>query len=110
MAHDGQNQFLANSVVVEDLLNKTARSVGFVSDLLEAAVLVVGKTVSDEHGYVSSKSIDDNQTAAHGLAWLATYVEALKQMQKWAEKIDSQGRFGETEKLITQITHYSNYS
>ena len=103
MAHDGQNQFLANSVVVEDLLNKTARSVGRISDLLEAAVSVVGEMVSDEHGYVSSKSIDDNQTATHGLAWLATYVEALKQMQKWAEKIDTEGRFGETEKLITQI-------
>jgi (2S)-methylsuccinyl-CoA dehydrogenase len=44
-----------------------------------------------------------NQTAAHGLAWLATYVEALRQMNAWARRLDQDGTFGEVEQLILQI-------
>ncbi len=40
------------------------------------------------------------QHAAHGLAWLATYVEALRQMARWAEELDQAGRLGEIERLI----------
>ena len=40
------------------------------------------------------------QHAAHGLAWLATYVEALRQMARWAEELDQAGRLGEIERVI----------
>lgn len=46
---------------------------------------------------------DAHQHASHGLAWLATYVEALRQLAAWAERIDGEGRFGDTERLILQI-------
>lgn len=54
-------------------------------------------------GKISSAKIEANQTAAHSLAWLATYVEALRQMQAWAEKLTETGTFGEMEQLIHQI-------
>ena len=44
--------------------------------------------------------IDAEQHAAHGLAWLATYVEALRQMQAWSERLTTAGSFGEIEQLI----------
>ena len=44
--------------------------------------------------------VDQAQHAAHGLAWFSTYVEALRQMQRWAEQLQTQGKFGETEQLI----------
>jgi len=47
--------------------------------------------------------VEENQTASHGLAWLATYAQSLRQMQDWAEKLDAVGKFGETEQLILQI-------
>jgi (2S)-methylsuccinyl-CoA dehydrogenase len=47
--------------------------------------------------------VEAEQTAAHGLAWLATYVEALAQMQVWAEKLLADNKFGEVEQLIHQI-------
>ncbi|MEM9579091.1 MAG: acyl-CoA dehydrogenase family protein, partial [Pseudomonadota bacterium] len=37
------------------------------------------------------------------LAWLATYVESLVQMQEWAERMEADGTFGEIEQLIHQI-------
>jgi (2S)-methylsuccinyl-CoA dehydrogenase len=52
---------------------------------------------------VSADLIEQNQTAAHGLAWLATYAQSLRQMQKWAEALESNGKFGEIEQLIHQI-------
>jgi (2S)-methylsuccinyl-CoA dehydrogenase len=54
-------------------------------------------------GRVSGALLEENQTAAHGLAWLATYVESLRQMQAWAERLHGEGKFGEVEQLIHQI-------
>jgi hypothetical protein len=36
---------------------------------------------------VSRALLEANQTATHGLAWLATYVESLRQMQAWAKRL-----------------------
>ena len=41
--------------------------------------------------------LDAEQAAGHGLAWLATYVEALRQMLRWAERLMAAGRFGRAE-------------
>ena len=47
--------------------------------------------------------IDAAQAAAHGLAWLATYVEALRQMLGWARRLSEDGRLGEIETLLLDI-------
>ena len=44
--------------------------------------------------------LDAAQAAAHGLAWLATYVEALRQMLGWARRLEAEGRLGEIERLL----------
>ena len=43
---------------------------------------------------------DAAQAAVHGLAWLATYVEALRQLLGWARRLCAARRFGETERLL----------
>lgn len=47
-----------------------------------------------------SGGIDNAQHSAHGFAWLSTYVEALRQMQRWAEGLNQAGKLGELEALI----------
>jgi len=103
MAHDGQDQFLTQKALLKDVIDQTGRSAEVVSVVLERAIETVRSKVSQD-GRVSATLIELNQTAAHGLAWLATYVESLKQMQKWAETLQTEGRFGETEQLILQIS------
>jgi (2S)-methylsuccinyl-CoA dehydrogenase len=44
--------------------------------------------------------LDVEQAAGHGLAWLATYVEALRQMLGWARRLTAAGRFGRPEQLL----------
>ena len=90
------------SIILDNLLELTAAAVAPVDAVLEKAVTSVRALVSAD-GRVSAALIEQHQTAAHGLAWLATYAQALRQMQKWAEKLSGEGRFGETEQLIHQI-------
>ena len=47
--------------------------------------------------------IDNAQHSAHGLAWLATTVEALRQMHGWARRLKDEGSFGEFERLILAV-------
>jgi (2S)-methylsuccinyl-CoA dehydrogenase len=104
MAHDGQDLAfqLENSTTIVDLLDKTREASAALNVLFETAreqmkseVVVDGKT--------SGKLLEDNQDAAHGLAWLATYSTAMQQMQSWAEKLEADGEFGEIEQLLHQI-------
>ncbi len=102
MAHDGQDMPLAEGRILPDLLDLTGAAVAPAEAILDKAVEVLkAKVVKD--GRVSGALIETHQTAAHGLAWLATYVEALRQMQKWAERMQAEGKFGEVEQLIHQI-------
>ena len=102
MAHDGQNPNFENAVILDDLLNLTAAAIAPVEAVFERAKASVKARISED-GRVSGALIEANQTAAHGLAWLATYSQSLKQMQAWAEGLDANGQFGETEQLLHQI-------
>jgi (2S)-methylsuccinyl-CoA dehydrogenase len=48
----------------------------------------------------AANGLDGAQTAAHGFAWLATYVEGLRQMLGWARRLAHENRFGEIEQLL----------
>ena len=89
-------------VLLDNLLALTGAAVIPVQAVLEIAKDKVRDLVT-EQGRVSGALIEAHQTAAHGLAWLATYTQALRQMQAWAERLNAEGKFGETEQLIHQI-------
>jgi (2S)-methylsuccinyl-CoA dehydrogenase len=69
--------------------------------LLANAKATVREAVSRD-GRIDSAALDREQRAAHGLAWLATTVEALRQMLRWARALDREKRFGELERLIVE--------
>ena len=102
MAHDGQDNPVASSATLPGLLSLTSDAIPAIEGFLDLATTRVRDLVTED-GKVSGALLEANQTAAHGLAWLATYVEALRQMQGWAERLEGEGRFGETEALIHQI-------
>lgn len=93
---------MTNPVILDDLLNLTGASIAPAEAVLDAAKSKL-RDLTVVEGRVSGAAIEENQCAAHGLAWLATYVEALRQMQKWANQLNEQGKFGEVEQLIHQI-------
>ena len=102
MAHDGQDITMAQPVVLNGLLALTGAAIAPVESVLEKAKEKL-RTLVVVDGRVSGSAIETHQCAAHGLAWLATYVEALRQMQNWASRLNEQGKFSEIEQLIHQI-------
>ena len=103
MAHDGQDMTnMTSQPVLPDLLTLTGAALPAVQSVFDRARDTVREMVTAE-GRVSGALVEANQTAAHGLAWLATYNQSLQQMQKWAEALDAQGKFGEMEQLLHQI-------
>jgi len=54
-------------------------------------------------GAIDAAALDREQIAVHGFAWMATYVEALRQIRLWAARLDDSGEFGETEALILAV-------
>ncbi|HSM95735.1 MAG TPA: acyl-CoA dehydrogenase family protein, partial [Rhizomicrobium sp.] len=83
------------------LLSRCDRAVTAAEKLLAGARAAVAAKVTI-NGKVDAKAIDREQRAVHAFAWYATYVEALRQMARWARKLDGEKRFGEIEKLILQ--------
>jgi (2S)-methylsuccinyl-CoA dehydrogenase len=102
MAHDGQDIAMAQPPLLDDLLGLTGAAVAPAEALLAEATESVRAAVSTD-GRISSAAMDAEQSATHGLAWLATYVESLRQVQNWATRLSEAGNFGDVEQLVHQI-------
>ncbi len=104
MALDGQNAAMQteNYIVMPDLLATTQQALESLDTLLKEAKGTVKSLVAKD-GRISSSLMEQHQAAAHGLSWLATYHESMRQMQNWATKLTEAGEFGEAEQLLHQI-------
>lgn len=79
-----------------------SEAVSAISDLVAEATRRVRARVWVD-GRLDPARLETEQAAAHGLAWLATYAEALREAAAYAERLAEEGRFGETEALLTRI-------
>jgi (2S)-methylsuccinyl-CoA dehydrogenase len=69
--------------------------------LADATVKVRERVVMD--GRLAPRLLDREQRATHGLSWLATYVEAVRQLAAYAERSSDAAQLGETEELLVRI-------
>ena len=58
---------------------------------------------TETDGKLDSAKLEAEQRATHGLAWYATYANALTQLGDYAARMREEGRFGEAEELVTGI-------
>ena len=70
--------------------------------LLADAVAKVREKVVVE-GQPIARLFDREQRATHGLAWLATYVEAVRQLAAYTERMARAGTLGEIEENVVRI-------
>jgi (2S)-methylsuccinyl-CoA dehydrogenase len=84
-----------------ELISTLGQAVSAMESLFVDARRAVAGRLAD--GGSAGRALDREQRAAHGLAWLATYVEALRQMHALAERLTNAGQFGETEELLVRI-------
>ena len=85
-----------------DLIPLLAEAAEAAAALRASAVEGVAAKVSTG-GKIDADALEREQHAAHGLAWIATYVEALQQLANYAKRLDGEGRFGEMERLLAGI-------
>jgi (2S)-methylsuccinyl-CoA dehydrogenase len=69
--------------------------------LAEATAAVRGLVTVESHAV--ERLLDREQRATHGLAWLATYVEAIRQLAEYAERMHGGHGIGEIEELLIEI-------
>ena len=100
MPHDGQD--MPVSALISGLTGLVEQAVAPADAVLATATERLRETVT-VGGKISAAALEQHQRMAHGLAWLATYVESLRQMQAWAARLTADGKFGEMEALILQI-------
>ena len=85
-----------------ELVNKSLKVAGQLDEYLADLRVIV----KDTHN--NPEVQDKYQSKVHGLAWIATYVEALKQMSIWAEQLLKGGNFSQTERIIL-ILSFNEY-
>ena len=90
-----------DGLLIADLLPLCAEALTAAQQYQNAAKSAVAALVAPT-GKVEAALMEREQFAAHGYAWLATYVSALEQTLRWAERLDQVGALRELERLILQ--------
>ncbi len=84
----------------EDKLINTCESALASANQLEGHIRsLIAKKVFLK-GRIESTKITANQFSLHGYAWLATYVESLRQLLNWSKRLKNGNSFGDLEQLI----------
>ncbi|MCF8476806.1 MAG: acyl-CoA/acyl-ACP dehydrogenase [Pseudolabrys sp.] len=85
-----------------DLIELSREATAALDALLADATAKVRARVVVE-GHPVATMFDREQRATHGLAWLATYVEAVRQLAAYAARMSGTGTLGELEEHLVRI-------
>jgi len=96
------NPAAAARTIPTDLRSLAREAAEALGTLTGAAAGAVRAAVTAE-GRIVPERFDRAQHMAHGLAWIATYATAVRELVAWADRLAEEGRFGEVEELILAI-------
>jgi (2S)-methylsuccinyl-CoA dehydrogenase len=85
-----------------DLVELSREATAALDALLADAVAKVRERVV-VGGKTDGRLFDREQRATHGLAWLATYVEAVRQLAAYTERMVGAGTLGEIEENLVRV-------
>jgi (2S)-methylsuccinyl-CoA dehydrogenase len=85
-----------------ELVELAREAVAAADALLAEAVAKVRERVVVE-GHTVGRLVDREQRATHGLAWIATYVEAVRQLAAYAARMAGDDTLGEMEEHLVRI-------
>jgi (2S)-methylsuccinyl-CoA dehydrogenase len=90
-----------SSAQLADLFDVCTQALAAAETFAASAKSAVERLVAPG-GRVDGALMDQEQRTAHGYAWLATYVTALRETLGWARRLEAGGKLGEVEALICQ--------
>ncbi len=99
-----QAEARTESLILPELLATCAEALAAAESFGAAARAAVAALIAPG-GKVDAHLLEREQFAAHGYAWLATYVAALREMLHWAERLEAAGQLGELEQMMLQAAY-----
>ena len=103
---DGMGDRNGNGIL-DDLTSEMADAVTALDAYKEAARAKIALILAPT-GKPDRKAFEAHQHMAHGFAWIVTYIETLRETAHWATRLETEGKFGEIEALLSQIL-FSDY-
>ena len=104
----GEAGTLAAPVKMKGLVQAMTEAVAAVEVYVDTATRAARASLSLPDGKPDRAAFERHQHRAHGLSWVATYLETLRQTAGWAARLEAEGQFGEIEALLSQIL-FSDY-
>ncbi len=92
----------STDTLLPNLLPLTGRALDAAEGLVAAAKRRLLAELAPG-GAIDPALLERRQFAAHGFAWMATYVEALRRMRLWAERLEAAGNLRELDALMLQM-------
>lgn len=94
--------------VLDELTSVMQDAVGALDTYAAAATSGARALLAGDDGRPDRGAFERHQHLAHGLSWLITYVETLRQVHEWAVRLEGEGKFTTIEALLSQIL-FSEY-
>jgi (2S)-methylsuccinyl-CoA dehydrogenase len=92
----------SRSTADSELMGLAREAVAAAETILADATAKVRERVVVE-GYTVGRLVDREQRATHGLAWIATYVEAMRQLADYAKRMSRDDSLREMEEHLVRI-------
>jgi (2S)-methylsuccinyl-CoA dehydrogenase len=73
------------------------------ADALLQDATIKGRERLSRNGRIDASLVEREQRAAHGLAWFATYAQAIRQLASYTQRMGRNGRLREIEGLLVRI-------
>src|ERR1700728_1838786 len=93
---------MPNAHDTTELLDLCGAAMTLAEQLVETSRHPVAQLVT-KNGKPDAALIDTHQLAAHGFAWQATYIEALRQTLGWAHALHAAGNLTDVEAAILRL-------
>ncbi|MEP1599953.1 MAG: acyl-CoA dehydrogenase family protein, partial [Hyphomonas sp.] len=97
------------SAVIPNLVSVIGDACTAIEAYADAARGKCREALTKDDGRPDRAELERQQHMAHGLSWVVTYAETLRQTADWAARLEQDSKFGTTEALLTQIL-FSDYS
>jgi len=97
-----------NSAIIPNLVAVIKDASAAVDAHVDVARGKCREALTKADGRPDRAALERQQHMAHGLSWLGTYAETLRQTAEWAARLEQEGKFSTTEALLTQIL-FSEY-
>jgi (2S)-methylsuccinyl-CoA dehydrogenase len=94
---------MTSTLVLPDLRDLMRAAAGSAQSFAAQAKAPVKAKIAKADGRIDRVLADKEQHAVHGYGWYATYAEVLTQVSAWADRLEADGQFGETEALLAQL-------